>query len=50
MPTEYKSCPFCYSKNVATIEKAQLGSTAVTIIVFCKDCNNKIDVYPKEPT
>lgn len=42
MPTKYESCPFCNSKSVEEREMKGI------IVVYCRECNNKIDVYPKE--
>jgi hypothetical protein len=42
MPIKYESCPFCYSKAVE--EKEIRGN----VVIFCNECHNKIDTYPKE--
>lgn len=42
MPIKYESCPFCYSKAVE--EKEIHGN----VVIFCNECHNKIDTYPKE--
>lgn len=44
MSIKYLSCPLCQSKNIE--EKEVTG----IIVVTCKECNNKIDIYPKEQT
>ena len=48
MSTKYLSCPYCYSKKIGEKEIHTIGKTDITVVVFCLECKNKIDVYPKE--